>query len=62
MPIAFFEVLRAKGATFIASLGHRPRIRVMKKSSSGESAIQLLTPVRFSILVEARFQRLVPWE
>jgi hypothetical protein len=39
MLLAFFEVLRAKGAAFIASLGHRPRIRVMKKSSSGESAI-----------------------
>jgi hypothetical protein len=49
MAIAFFEVPRAKGAAFIASppqdgfaganLGHRPRIHVMKKSSSGESAI-----------------------
>jgi hypothetical protein len=47
--IVQFKVPRAKGAAFIASppqdgfaganLGHRPRIRVMKKSSSGESAI-----------------------
>src|SRR6266487_511503 len=34
MPIAFFEVLRAKGAAFIASLGHRPRIRKTNTRSS----------------------------